>query len=126
MYRSITAAFLGAALAVAVATPAAADLPAVLKKSNAEVAIPFANHGGIRNWQVIDRDSILIQDTHGQWYLAKLMSSAFDLPFVEAIGFKTNPSGSFDRFSSVIVKGQAYAIVSLVRTDPPAKKKRTK
>jgi Family of unknown function (DUF6491) len=126
MYRSIGAACLGLVLAAGVTTPALADLPPVLKKSTAEASIPFANHGGIRDWRVIDRDSLLIQDTHGQWYLAKLMTSAFDLPFVEAVAFKTNPSGSLDKFSQVIVKGQAYPILYLIRTDPPAKKKSAK
>jgi Family of unknown function (DUF6491) len=94
------------------------------KTAQTEVSIPFANHGGIRTWSVLDDRTLLIEDSHGHWYRAELMSAAFDLSFAEALAFKTTPSGSFDRFSTVIVKGRAYPLVSLTRAGPPAKKKK--
>jgi hypothetical protein len=97
---------------------------ATVKIAPTEMSIAFANHGGIRTWSVLDDKTLLIEDSHGHWYRAELMSAAFDLPFAEALAFKTTPSGSFDRFSTVIVKGRAYPLVSLTQTGPPAKKKK--
>jgi len=88
-----------------------------------EASIPFANQGGIRDWRVMDDVSLRIQDTHGQWYIAKLQSPAWDLHFAESIGFETLPSGTLEKFGAVIVKGRRYAIISLTRTDPPAKRR---
>jgi hypothetical protein len=114
----------GLGLAVATASYAADSSAPLAKPAQAQVSIAFANHGGIRTWSVLDDKTLLIEDSHGHWYRAELMSAAFDLPFAEALAFKTTPSGSFDRFSTVIVKGRAYPLVSLTRTEPPAKKKK--
>jgi hypothetical protein len=67
--------------------------------------IPFANHGGIRDWKA-DRDQGLwVQDIHRQWYYAKLMGSCTGLNFAQTIGFDTHPLGRFDKFSSIYVPG---------------------
>ena len=87
-----------------------------------EARIPFANHGGIYNWHVENDRSILIQSQSRKWYRATLFSPCFDLPFAERIGFETEPSGSFDKFSSIRVRGQTCRLNSLVETAAPAKK----
>jgi hypothetical protein len=64
---------------------------------------------------------VLLQDRQGQWYLARLLSAATELPYTEQVGFDPGPSGSFGRLSSVLVKGVRYPVTSLTRTDPPGK-----
>lgn len=102
------------------------DAPAAAQKTAAipapEASIPFANHHGIYSWRVENDRTLLIQSEHGDWYKATLMSSCFDLPFAERLGFHTNPDGSFDRFSSILVRGQRCPLISLVRTEAPGKK----
>jgi hypothetical protein len=97
-------------------TPAAPGTPAV------EAQIPFANHGGIYNWQVINDRTVLIQGQNRKWYKATLMSSCFDLPFAERLGFESNSDGSFDKFSSIKARGQNCPLISLVETTPPPRK----
>lgn len=107
-------------LAVVAALGAAAPLLAAAPAQK-EASIPFANRGGIHNWRVVDRDTLLIEGTHRRWYRAELMSPAHDLPFAQAIGFDTRPNGTLDCFSAVIVRGQRYPITSLVEVPAPAK-----
>jgi hypothetical protein len=74
-------------------------------ESSPPASIPFANHGGIRDWRA-DRDQGLwVQDTHRQWYYATFMSTCLGLNFAQTIAFDTQPSGRFDRFSSIFVPG---------------------
>ena len=87
-----------------------------------EMSIPFVSHGGIRDWRAIDRDTLYVQDVHGYWYRAELMTSCFDLPFTETIGFAAGGTDRFDRFSSVIVRGQLCPLKSFVASGPPPKK----
>ena len=101
------------------ATPAGASLARTAASATAEASIPFANHGGIRDWREAGDRTLYIQDRARHWYRATLMTSAFDLPFTTAIGFDTGPIDRFDKFSSVVVRGQRYAVQSLVRVDGP-------
>lgn len=88
-----------------------------------EVTIQFANHGGISDWRRVDDSTLLIEDVHGHWYLAKLQVAAYDLAFSDSVWFVTPPTGELGKLSSVVVSGRRYPIVSLTRTDPPAKKR---
>jgi hypothetical protein len=91
-----------------------------------QASIPFVDHGGIRDWHA-DRDrGLWVQDNHGKWYYAKLLSPCIGLGSATAIGFVTTPPGSFDRFSTIIVPREGRCpVVSFVRSDPPpAKAKR--
>ena len=87
-----------------------------------QASIPFANHRGIYDWRVVDSRTVLIQGLDRQWYRASLMTSCFDLPFAQTIGFETNPDGSFDKFSAIKLRGQTCPLVSLVKTAPPPQK----
>jgi hypothetical protein len=100
------------AAALPVAPASAVTLP--------EVSIPFADHGGIRDWRVVDDATLLLQDVHDQWYLAKLFAPVYDLAYVERIAFITPPSGSLEKFGSILVHGRRYPIVSLTRAPAPA------
>jgi uncharacterized protein DUF6491 len=120
------------ALLAPLAAGAAADstAPAASGQSGAEAAAPveqqariaFANHGGIYDWRVVDNRTVLIQSNSRQWYNATLMTSCFNLAFAERVGFETNPDGSFDKFSTIKLRGQTCPLVSLVKTDSPVKK----
>jgi hypothetical protein len=88
-----------------------------------EVTIPFANSGGISDWKRLDDSTLLIEDVHGHWYLAKLQAAAYDLAFSDSVGFVTPPTGELGKLSSVIVSRRRYPIVSLTRTDTPVKKR---
>lgn len=75
------------------AAAAAADSPK--SAPVAEARIPFADHGGIYNWRVVDNRTVLIQGQDRGWYKATLLSACVDLPFAERIGFESNADGSF-------------------------------
>lgn len=96
--------------------------PTPTPAAETQASIPFANHQGIYDWRVVDSRTVLIQGLDRQWYRASLMTSCFDLPFAQTIGFETNPDGSFDKFSAIKLRGQSCPLVSLVKTAPPAKK----
>jgi hypothetical protein len=91
-----------------------------------EVQIPFADKGGIWNWQVVDDKTVLIQSRSRDWYKATLIGSCFNIGFAEKLAFVSNPGGSFDKFSSIRVHGQTCPLVSLVKTTPPPKKTKIK
>ncbi len=115
-WPSIALLALMAGTACRAATPAPAHPQAAPQAS-----IPFAAHHGIWSWRVENRRTVLIQSEAGNWYKATLMSDCFDLPFAERIGFHTNSDGSFDRFSSILVRGQSCPLISLVHAPAPAK-----
>jgi hypothetical protein len=112
--------------AAAATAPAASPEPNAAAAASAaapkEASIPFANHGGIYNWGVVDNRTLLIQGRNRKWYKATLFAPCIDLPFAQTIGFKTNASGSFDKFSSIVVRRQRCSLTSLVEIPPPVKK----
>ncbi|OCC23263.1 hypothetical protein MB02_11490 [Croceicoccus estronivorus] len=92
-----------------------------------EASIPFANHGGVWDWRAKGTREVYFQDSRKQWYRATLMSSAFDLPYVEFIGIDASPGGSLDKWSAIYVKGQRYTFASFEKVDgPPTKKAKQK
>lgn len=129
MTTRIPAAVLAAVLVAAALEARAADpkpAQATPPASNAEASIPFANHGGIDDWYADSDRSLYVKSIAGQWYHAKLMGPCNDLRFANAIGFVTRPADTFDRFSSVRVRGQNCVLTSLVPSDPPPVKARKK
>lgn len=104
-------------LGVALAGPAAASTP------TPDVKIPFASHGGIRDWEA-DRDrGLWVQDVHRNWFYAKFMGPCIGLNFAQSIGFDTRPMGTFDRFSAIVVPGEGRCQVqTLTQSGAPAAK----
>ena len=90
-----------------------------------EVQIPFAKRN-IWNWQVVDDQTVLIQDQGRRWYKATLFGHCIDLSFADRIGFDSNPSDTFDKFSAILVRGQRCPLRSLVETTAPPKKLKAK
>ncbi len=115
---------IAAALALLPASALAAPPAPAAPKTAEQASIPFVNSGSIRSWRVEDRDTLYVQDVRGKWYRGELMSNCFDLPFSETIGFETRGTNSFDRFSSIIVRGQRCPLKSLVASAPPPAKKK--
>lgn len=114
-----------AMLATTPAQPALAVHAPVVKARPASIA--FANHGGIRNWEAISDRIVLIEGSHRKWFLATLLAPCSGLRFTETVGFVTEPSGSFDRFSSILVRGQKCQLESFeVVTGQAAAKLSTK
>ena len=122
-----------ATLAAAAADVPAADNPAAPATSSGaaapapapEVQIPFARNN-LWNWQVVDDQTVLIQDQSRRWYKATLFGHCINLPFAQRIAFDSNPSGTFDKFSAIIVRGQRCPLMSLVASGAPPKKSKAK
>jgi len=91
-----------------------------------EVSIPFANHGGIYDWEADRQQGLWVQDIHRNWYYAKFMGPCLGLDFANALAFDTRPLGTFDRFSKVRVPREGVCTVqSFVRSAaPPVKQGR--
>lgn len=92
-----------------------------------QASIPFVNHNGIRDWHAADSRTLYVQDARRQWYRATLFSPCLDLPFAQSIGFETRGLDTFDRFSSIRVRGDRCQVSSLERSEaPPPKAKRAR
>jgi hypothetical protein len=104
-------------LALLAAAPAVAHNEASPAQTN--VSIAFANHGGIWNWRPAGDQVVYIEDRSHHWYKATLMRPSFDLRSSEAVGFDTGPSDRLDRFSSLVIRGERFAIQSLERVPAP-------
>lgn len=115
-----------AAAMLPVAAQAKETRPAAAKST--EPYIAFVNHGGLRDWRSEDRETVYFQDNQRHWYKAKLFAPSSDLPFVETIGIDSSPTDRLDRWSSVIIRGQRYALRSFERIEgaPPKKAKKHK
>jgi hypothetical protein len=84
-----------------------------------QAQISFARLGGIQDWRADGEKALYIQGRDRQWYRAELMSACIGLNFAQRIGFVTEPNGSFDRFSAILVEHRECQVTSLVRSDPP-------
>lgn len=105
-----------AALAALPSAPAAAE---VQPQYGQEARIPFAAHGGIRNFRAVGNDVLLIEARGDRWYRAELLGPCFDLRHAVALGFETNADGSFDRWSSIRTRNDVCRVQRLVRIPDP-------
>jgi hypothetical protein len=109
-------------LAAALAAPAAAAPPPRAPSAKAEeVRIPFPGFR-IRNFHAESRDVVYLEDHGRNWYRAEVIGPCTELPFAHAIGIDTRGSSSFDRFSAIVVRGDRCPLLSLTRSEKPAKK----
>jgi len=72
-------------------------------QANTQASIPFANHGGIYDWRANGTHGIWVQAANRDWYYGTFMNSCIGLDRAINIGFVTEPTGDFDRWSSIIV-----------------------
>jgi len=98
------------------------SIPPARAAAPADITIPFVNHGGIRDWAADGDHGLYVQDAHNRWYYASLMSPCTNLPYAEGIGFETRGVDTFDKFSSVVVRGQRCPVTDLVASAGPPKK----
>ena len=93
-----------------------------------DVSIPFADHGGIRDWEANRDIGIWVQDTHRRWYYAKFLGPCHELRFAEGVGFVTGPGGTLDKFSSLRVRGGERCVFTTfdASTGPPLKQRKAK
>lgn len=84
------------------------------------VTIPFVNYGSINDWRAVNYRAILIASDHNRWYKATFFSPCFDLPYALTVGFVTGPSGSLDKFSSILVHGHQCWFKSLEEVPAPS------
>ena len=104
------------------ASIASAETPAAAPKQ-ARIVFPDL---AIQNWSGDSQDTLYIE-AHRKWYRADLFAPCRNLPYATAIGFESNPTGEFNRFSRIVVEGEPCQLKSLVRVDaPPAKAKKRK
>ena len=64
-------------------------------------SIPFAEHGGIRDWRADGSKGLWIQAAGGRWYYASFSSPCLDLPFARGIRFVAGSNGELSRWSSI-------------------------
>jgi hypothetical protein len=126
MAAAAMAAMFGAASAdepAAISLDAAnASVAARVPDATVEMRIAFSSRN-IWNWHVVDDQTLLIQSNSRKWYQAKLLGNCPGLRFVERVGFKSNADDSFDKFSSIQLRGgQRCQLVSLTESDGPPKK----
>lgn len=109
-------------LAPAESPPAQAPAP--------QASIPFANHGGIRNWKADGTRGLWVQDNANRWYYATLLGPCSGLDFAHALLFDTGPDGALDVHSAIRLRdgpsvNQYCPFKSFVASEgPPPKKKR--
>jgi Family of unknown function (DUF6491) len=116
--------FIAAALMLASSSLVAAKAtPYVWPELGVETKIVFPNYGSIRNFEADGNDGIWLEDRQRRWYYAEILGSCQDLNFVQAIGFDTGGAPTFDRFSSIIVRGQKCPVASLVTSEKPLPRK---
>jgi hypothetical protein len=88
----------GLGLALLAAIPASAEPPAT---GGDESVIPFADHGGIRDWRADGSRGIWIRAVNGRWFYASFSSQCSALPGAPGVRFVVAPSGVLDRWSSI-------------------------
>lgn len=79
------------------------------------VTIPFVDLGGIEDWRAVGDEAILIKARNDEWYHASFFSRCMGLNYSTAVGFVTQPAGSLDKFSSILVDGERCWFKDLTR-----------
>jgi Family of unknown function (DUF6491) len=111
--------------AAALSTPIQAKKPTphVWPELGVEAKIVFPNYGAIRNFEADGNDGLWLEDRQRRWYYAELFGPCHDLNFANAIGFDTRGTSHFDKFSTIIVRGQKCQLTSLVTSEKPLSRK---
>ncbi len=94
--------------------------PVAFTVIESDVTVPFADVR-IRDYQIGRDDSLILRAGVNRWYRATIWEPcASDLRWAyDRIGLDTHPSGSLDKFSTVIVRGRRCPIRTLDRIERP-------
>jgi hypothetical protein len=110
-------------LLAAVAAPALAAPPAPGRE---EASIPFVSQPrSIRSFRAVGDDLLYLQDRRSRWYRAELGGPCIGLSWANVIGYDTRGGFSLARGDSILVEGQRCLITSLIRSDPPPRKRKS-
>ncbi len=109
-------------LLASVAPANAATSQAMTKMEIEDAHIHFVHLGGIQSWHAAGDEALFIEGRNRQWYYARLMGPCRGLDFATVVGFVTEPTGEFDRFSAILVDHQECRVMSLVKSAPPPPK----
>lgn len=112
-----------AAAALVLPAHAKKPVPYVWPDLGVETSIVFPNYGAIRNFEADGNDGVWLEDRQRRWYYAELLGPCRDLNFANAIGFDTRGAPRFDKFSTIIVRGQKCQLISLVTSEKPLSRK---
>jgi hypothetical protein len=104
-------------------TQAKKPVPYIWPELGVETSIAFPNYGAIRNFEADGNDGIWLEDRQRRWYYAEIIGGCRDLNFAQAIGFDTRGAPTFDKFSSIIVRGDKCPLTSLVTAEKPLPRK---
>lgn len=88
-----------------------------------QARIPFASFRSIHSFHPVGEDVVYLQDQQRDWYRAELSGPCFNIATALRIGLDTRPGDTVDNTSSFIVDGQRCPIHSLVRSDPPPRRR---
>jgi hypothetical protein len=118
-------------LAIAPMFAGAAQAQSRQPRLGEETVIDFAANGGITDWERdrSDRNAVFVRDRRNRWYRVTLSGPCLaDFPSNNTMGYRTDPTGRFDRFSTVwsLRFPQQRCAVSSVKTSlaPPSRKSR--
>ncbi|HEY5569275.1 MAG TPA: DUF6491 family protein [Gammaproteobacteria bacterium] len=67
-------------------------------------------YGRLHDFDVIDRDTLILWTTPFQPYLVELMAPSHDLPFADVIAIESTSHRIYARFDSVRIAGFRYPI----------------
>jgi hypothetical protein len=91
------------------------------------VSIPFATHTrSIRNFEAPSDEILYLEDRQRRWYRAEIGGPCFGLKWAHAIGYDTRGRLSLDQGSHILVDGNRCLIVSITRSEGPARKAKKK
>ena len=123
--KAIRTVLLGTMIAGCAVAAFAADKTA---EKSPETAIHFVNmNQSIQGWEADGQTGLWIQDSHKQWYYAKLLAPCQGLEFTARLGFEPKTMNSLDKFGYVVMPdNQRCQITSLVKSDAPPKEKKAK
>jgi hypothetical protein len=116
--------FLALALAAAPAafaeTPKEAEKAAPIYKVLKQDASIFAANRRVDNYWQGEDGSLILRAGVGEWYRVELWQPCkSDLRWEQAVGLRPNPTGSFDKFSAVIVDGNRCAVERVDKIEDP-------
>lgn len=110
---------------LALAATMSAPAPALAQpRADREVRIPFVQFGAIRSFRAEGDRIVYLQGRRRTWYRAELNGPCLNLPFALRVGLDTRYSSTLDNSSSLLVEGERCRIVSLVKADPPPRRRR--
>jgi hypothetical protein len=118
--------WLAAGLMMAAPLGASASAAPSAPPADQEVRIPFVQFGGVRSFRAVSDQVVYLEGRRSrEWYRATMNGPCFNLAYALSIGIDTRFNGNtLDNSSRLLVDGDSCPILSLVRSDPPPRRRR--